>query len=268
MTQDILSEDLGGGIQKITLNRPDARNAFTHDMYDDLASELERIKQNLHVRAVILTGAGKAFSTGHDVRVSAPDMAEADGIDGMYARKVRMHRMTRIPLILRSMPQPVIAAVNGTVAGGAYAMVLACDISIAAQSAKFVNAIHNAATGHEFGLSYLLPRQVGSQQAAEILFTARPVLADEAERIGLVLRTVPDDELMAEAMKIAEAIAENVPLGIWFTKQTLWHNQNATSLEAAIELEHRAVALAQSTEDAQEKRAAFVEKRKPKFDFR
>lgn len=268
MTQDVLSEDLGGGIQKITLNRPDARNAFTHEMYDAFASELERIKQNLHIRAVILTGAGKAFSTGHDVRVSAETSSDPDGIDGMYLRKVRMHRMTRIPLILRSMPQPVIAAVNGTVAGGAYAMVLACDISIAARSAKFVNAIHNAATGHEFGLSYLLPRQVGSQQAAEILFTARPILADEAQRIGLVLRAVPDSELMAEALKIAEAIAQNVPLGIWFTKQTLWHNQGVGNLEAAIEFEHRAVPLAQGSEDAQEKRAAFLEKRKPKFSFR
>lgn len=268
MSDTILSENLGEGIQKITFNRPDSRNAFTSEMYDSLAEELERIKSDLSVRVVILTGAGKAFSTGHDMRVETVSLPEEEGLEGLYLRKIRLRRMTKIPLLLRSLPQPIIAAINGTVAGAAFPFALACDISIAGQSAKYVNAIHNSATGHEFGLSYLLPKQVGSQQAAEILYTARPILADEAARIGLVLRTVPDDQLMPEVMSVAKAIIQNVPYGIWLTKQTLWHNQNAPSLEAAMEFEHRGVPLAQSTEDAAEKRAAFMEKRDPDFKLR
>jgi enoyl-CoA hydratase len=138
-------------------------------------------------------------------------------------------------------------------------------MAIAAQSAKFVNAIHNAGTGAELGLSYLLPRQIGAQRAAELLLTARPVLAEEAERIGLVLRAVPDATLMDAALELAHRIAVNVPIGVMMTKQSLWLNQMAGSLEAAIEMEHRAVHISQATADAAEKQAAFFEKRDPTF---
>ena len=114
-------------------------------------------------------------------------------------------------------------------------------------------------------MSYLLPRIVGAQRAAEILLTARPILAEEAERIGLVLRAVPDEDLFGEALAIAKAILVNVPIGVWLTKQSLWLNQNAGSLEAAIEMESRAVFMAKSTEDAAEKRQSFLEKRAPIF---
>ncbi|CAN7770521.1 enoyl-CoA hydratase-related protein [Pseudorhodoferax sp. LjRoot39] len=142
---------------------------------------------------------------------------------------------------------------------------LASDMTLMARSAKFVNTFHNAATGHELRLSYLLPRAVGAQRAAELLYTARPVLADEAERIGLVLRAVDDDKLVQAALELAASIAVNVPLGIWLTKQSLGFNQTALSLEAAIELENRAVMIAQATEDAGEKRNAFFAKRAPEF---
>jgi enoyl-CoA hydratase len=114
-------------------------------------------------------------------------------------------------------------------------------------------------------MSYLLPRQIGTQRAAELLLTARHVLADEAERIGLVLKAVPDDQLMEAVMEIATRIVANTPIGVWMTKQSLWLNQSAGSLEAAIEMEHRAVHISQATEDAIEKRTAFLEKRVPTF---
>ena len=154
---------------------------------------------------------------------------------------------------------------NGVAAGIGYTLTLAADMAIAARSAKFVNTIHNAATGAELGMSYLLPRAVGSQRAAELLLTARPVLSDEAERIGLVLRTVDDEALMDAVLEVARGIIANVPMGIALTKQSLWLNQTAGSLEMAIELENRAVAIAQATDDAREKRAAFLEKRPPEF---
>jgi enoyl-CoA hydratase len=173
-----------------------------------------------------------------------------------------------IPVALRNLPQPVICGVNGTVAGMALAFPLAADIAIAAQSAKFVNSIHNAGSGAELGLSYLLPRAVGAQRAAEILYTARPILADEAERIGMVLKTVADEELQAACIEIAARIVANVPMGIWVTKQSLWANQNAGSLEQAMEFESRGVFLAQSMDDKAEKQKAFFEKREPKFTFK
>lgn len=147
-----------------------------------------------------------------------------------------------------------------------YALPLASDIAIAGKSAKFVNSIHNAATGCELGMSYLLPRAIGTQRAAELLLTARPVLSDEAERIGLVLKTVPDEELQNACLELAGNILVNVPMGVWTTKQSLWFNQHAGSLEQAMEMETRAVFMAQSTEDAAEKRKSFFEKRPPIFN--
>src|SRR5688500_2549411 len=114
-------------------------------------------------------------------------------------------------------------------------------------------------------MSYMLPRAVGTQRAAELLFTARPVLAEEAERIGLVLRAVPDESLQDEALKLADAIAVNSPIGIWLTKESLWRAQEGGSLEAAIDFETRAVLASQATADAAEKRTATLEKRRPNF---
>lgn len=265
MSDSILIDSPAEGVRRLTLNRPDARNAFTFEMYDHLLECLDAIRNDLSVRVVILTGAGSAFCTGHDLRSGGANPRALTNVGKLYANKHAMAFLGRIPIALRSLPQPVIAAVNGTAAGIGYALALASDMAVAGSSAKFVNAIHNAGTGHELGMSYLLPRQVGSQQAAELLYTARPVLADEAARIGLVLRTVADDRLMDEVLAIASSISANVPMGIWMTKQSLWLNQSAGSLEAAIEMENRAVQISQATADAVEKRTAFIEKRPPDY---
>jgi enoyl-CoA hydratase len=267
MSDLILFDAPAAGVQRITLNRPEAGNAFTHEMYDRLLAIFEQLRDDLSVRAVILTGAGRAFCTGHDLRAAGALPDEARGLSGFYAQKQFLARLSRIPLAMRALPQPVIGAINGSVAGIGFALSLCCDITLAGGSAKFVNAIHNAGTGHELGLSYLLPRQIGAQRAAELLLTARPVLAEEAERIGLVVRSVADEQLADAALELAQAIAANVPIGVMMTKQSLWLNQGAGSLEAAIEMEHRAVHIAQATEDAAEKRAAFFEKRPPDFRF-
>jgi enoyl-CoA hydratase len=176
-----------------------------------------------------------------------------------------MNVLSEIPVLLQQLPQPVIAAVNGPAAGIGFALALAADIAIAATSAKFVNGFLNAGTGHELGMSYLLPRAVGTQKAAEILFTRRAVLADEAERIGLVLKVVPGEDLLKEALALAESISATNPLGIWFTKQSFHLNRSAPSLSAAIELENRAVHLVQQTGDMAEQREAMEGKRSAVF---
>jgi enoyl-CoA hydratase len=263
---DILVDEPAQGVKRLTLNRPESLNSFTFEMYSQLIGIFEALRHDSRTRVVILTGSGKGFCAGHDLRnAGQPAWIDDPQMSRPYHGKHSISEIGRIPVLMRQLPQPIICAVNGAAAGIGDALALAADLCVAAKSAKFVNSIHNAGTGHELGLSYLLPRAVGTQRAAEILLTARPVLADEAERIGLVLRTVPDEQLMQSALELAAAIMVNVPIGIWLTKQSLWLNQSAGSLDAAIEMENRAVAISQSTADAAEKRAAFLEKRAPKF---
>jgi len=252
-------------VMRITLNRPDSLNALTFDMYENLIGIFEAIRFDPRVRAVILTGAGRAFCAGHDLRGggTASWVAPEQGV--VQTKRAMLGRMGAIPALMRSLPQPVIAAVNGAAAGAGYSLALAADMCLVAKSAKFVNAYHNAGTGHEFGLSYLLPRAIGTQRAAELLLTGRPVLAEEAERIGMVLRAVEDTELQAAALALADQILVNSPIGTQLTKQSMWLNQNAGSLEAAIEMESRAIIISQSTEDSAEKRKASVARRRPVF---
>jgi enoyl-CoA hydratase len=262
---DILQDRPAEGVCRLTLNRPDALNAFTFAMYGELIDRLEAIRDDSEVRVVILTGAGRGFSAGHDIRgAGSPDWVNPELGKAQSQRQI-MERLGRIPLLIRDLPQPVICAVNGAAAGAGYALALAADLTIAGRSAKFVNAFHNAGTGHELGFSYMVPRLVGMQRAAEILLTGRVVLAEEAAAIGMILKCVDDAELMDEALKLADAIVVNSPIGIALTKSSLRRNVDAPTLEAAIELENRAIFMSQSTADTAEKRAAFVEKRRPRF---
>ena len=262
----ILIDEPTAGVRRLTLNRPEQLNAFTYDMYARLIEILEEVRRDSAIRVVVLTGSGRGFCAGHDLRAAGDPAWVKDATMGKtYRGRHIMMELNRIPVLMRQLPQPIICAVNGAAAGIGLALALAADLCVAGSSAKFVNSVHNAGTGHELGISYLLPRAVGTQRAAEILLTARPVLADEAERIGLVLRTVPDDKLADSALELARSIMVNVPIGIWLTKQSLWLNQNVGSLDAALEMESRAVAVSQTTTDAAEKRAAFMEKRAPKF---
>ena len=267
----ILSDFPLVGVKRLTFDNPEKLNAFTFDMYEQYLDILDQTSREVDTRVVIVTGSGeRGFCSGHDLSAGGKPgwVRNYDQLGGTYAAKYGMAKISSLPLVMRRLPQPIIAAINGAAAGMGLAIALAADICVAAKSAKFVNSIHNANTGHELGLSYTLPRAVGTQRAAEMLYTARPVLADEAERIGLVLRTVPNAQLMNSVLEIAKSIMLNNPLGIWLTKQTLWHNQNAGSLEAAIEMENRAVFMAQSTEDAKEKRSSYFEKRPPVFHYK
>jgi len=266
MADELLIDDLEPGVRRITLNRPETLNAFSFTMYEALLDALAAIARDPAVRVVVLTGAGRGFCSGHDLHGAGESGFAPPDVGKLYAGRHNLRGLGAIPIAMRSLPQPIITAVNGVAAGIGYTLALAADMAIAGRSARFINTIHNAATGAELGMSYLLPRAIGSQRAAELLYTARPVLSDEAERIGLVLRTVDDDQLIEATLEIARQIIVNVPMGIWLTKQSLWLNQTAGSLEAAIELENRAVQIAQSTEDAREKRSAFLEKRPPGFN--
>lgn len=262
---DIVRDTPVEGVCRLTLNRPDALNSLNFAMYAELIDHLEAVRYDHDVRVVLLTGAGRGFCAGHDIRAGGqPDWVSADLGKAQLQRRI-MDKLGQIPVLMRALPQPVICAVNGVAAGAGYPIAIAADMTIAARSAKFVNAFHNAGTGHEMGFSYLLPRLVGMQRAAELMLTARPVMAEEAERMGLILRCVDDEALIEEALKLAEAVMVNSPIGISVTKSSMWLNVDAPSLEAAIEMENRAIFMSQSTADSAEKRKAFIEKRRPNF---
>jgi len=262
---DILVDDLAPQVRRITFNRPEALNGFKSSMYPELLGILDKIEQDPDARVIVITGAGRGFCSGHDGSAPSPRPWVPDDVGRSHTTMYFMRLLNSIGPKLRGMPQPVIAAVNGPAAGLGYSIALACDIAIAAKSAKFVNAFHNAGTGSEIGLSYLLPRAVGMQRAAELLLSGRAVMADEAERIGLVLKAVPDEQLMDEVLKIAKDMIANAPLDLWVTKQEMYANQHVGSLEQAAMLDMRGTMAVTLTDDYAEKRAARAEKRAPKF---
>jgi len=262
---EILVDEPLAGVRRITLNAPERLNAFSFEMYERLAAILESVRYDTKIRVVVLTGAGRGFCSGHYLGAAVPAGWMDPELGPIHRDLYNMLKIGQIPLAMRNLTQPVIAAVNGAAAGVGYALALAADIAIAGESAKFVNAFHNVGIASEIGVTYLLARAIGSQRATEILMSSRTVLADEAARIGMVARAVPDDKLMEDVLALADDIIQSTPLGIWMTKQALHLNESAGSYAEALELETRGVMLSRATEDAAEKRASRREKRRPVF---
>ena len=202
---DILVTDLEAGVRQITLNRPDALNAINHPMHERLQETFDGLKKDFRVRTVLLTGAGRAFTAGHDMRDPQRSEAEKDAYDNVYLNVLTLDKVGALIASIKALPQPVIAAIKG------------------------------------------------------------PVLADEALRSGLVLKVVPDDDIVTHALAIARQIALNAPLGVYMTKQALWMNMQGASLEQAIPFENRGVHTSQASEDGAEKLRAFQDKRPPEF---
>lgn len=224
-------------IALVTLDRPERMNAMAFDVMLPFKEKLEEISADNAVRAVIITGAGRGFSSGADQKSAG----KIPGIDGLTAPTIALRSLELLDetiKAIRRMHQPVIAAVNGAAIGGGLCLALACDIRIAGAAAYFRAAgINNGLTASELGLSYLLPRAVGSSHAAEMMLTGWDVHADEAARIGLVSRTVPDADLLDECCRLADRIAELSRPGIELTKRTLWSGMEASSLDAHMQAE-------------------------------
>ena len=221
----------------MTLNRPERMNSMAFDVMVPLKKVLDELTYDNSVRAVVLTGAGRGFSSGADHK-SAGSVPHVDGLTRPTFALRSMEVLDDVILSLRKMHQPVIAAVNGAAIGGGLCLALACDIRVAAAGAYFRAAgINNGLTASELGLSYLLPRAIGTSRAFELMLTGRDVDAEEAERIGLVSRTVPDDELLDVCYEMAERIAAFSRPGIELTKRTLWSGLDAASLEGHMQAE-------------------------------
>ncbi|BBY16235.1 enoyl-CoA hydratase [Mycolicibacterium litorale] len=221
----------------VTLNRPERMNSMAFDVMVPLRDVLRELTYDNEVRAVVLTGAGRGFSSGADHK-SAGSVPHVKGLTRPSFGLRSMEILDDVILALRKMHQPVIAAVNGAAIGGGLCLALAADIRVAASGAYFRAAgINNGLTASELGLSYLLPRAIGSSRAFEIMLTGRDVDADEAQRIGLVSRTVAEDELLEVCCEMAERIAAFSRPGVELTKRTLWSGLDAASLEGHMQAE-------------------------------
>jgi enoyl-CoA hydratase len=265
----VLVDLIDDGVVRITLNRPDKLNAFTYSMYDEFFRALDDIRYNPEIRVVILTGAGRAFCSGADISgVDKPAWAP-ETLAPVERNRAIMDVIGKLPGALRSLPQPVIAAINGAAAGIGFSLALASDLCLTTKTAKFLPAFHNSGTGSELGASWLLPRMVGLQRAMDILLTGRLMLGEEAAAVGVALEALEDVEaLNSKALEMARQICANVPRAVLLAKQSVWGNLSVGSFEVALEMELRAISLAQNSDDAKEKRAAVAERRAPKFSNR
>jgi enoyl-CoA hydratase len=262
----VLVERPHPNIALVTLNRPERMNSMAFDVMVPLREALEKVTDDNEVRVVVLTGAGRGFSSGADHK-SAGSVPNIDGLTRPTLALRSMEVLDDVILGLRRMHQPVIAAVNGPAIGGGLCLALAADIRIASTDAFFRAAgINNGLTASELGLSYLLPRAIGSSRAFEIMLTGRDVDADEAERIGLVSRVVPGDALLDTCYQVADQIAVFSRPGIELTKRTLWTGLDASTLEGHMQAEGLGQLFVRLlTTNFEEAVAARAEKRSPVF---
>ena len=266
--EDAVLRRVEDGVCWITLNRPKAGNAISADMRDQIVVWLEEASADLAVRVVVLTGAGdKGFCTGADLRSQAPGPPRPPGAPeratGDSARLIRTGWQRLVSAVL-DCEKPVIAAVNATAAGGGMHLALACDLVLAAEEARFIEVFVRRGIAPDAGGAYLLTRLIGPQKAKELFFFGDDVPASEAERLGLVNRVVPRDELLAETTRWAERLAQAPTKAIGLTKYLA---NRALESDRTTALWDEAVAqeLVTGTEDCKEGLAAFAERRPPVF---
>lgn len=252
MTETLVVDRDRPGIVVLQLNRPKQLNAINEVMRDELSHTFAEIGVDTSVNVVVLTGAGRGFCAGIDVRnFGSPMEASAPAIERMRFQEA----MAALPQAIRALPQPVVAAVNGPCVGAGLALCLSSDIRICSTGATFGNAaILLGLSGAEMGMSYHLPRIVGTSVAADWMLTGRTVNAEEADRRGLVSEVVAPERLTERALEIAASIADLSPLGVQLTKRALQTNTDASGLEAAMELENRNQVLSHATEEAAQRR--------------
>lgn len=263
MSYETILFDVAGGSARITLNRPDRLNAFTVQMHEELADALTAVEQDGAIRALLLTGAGRGFCAGQDLsdRAVAPGgetVDLGDSVDRYYAPLIRR---------LASLPKPVVCAVNGVAAGAGANIALACDIVIAARSAKFIQSFANIGLIPDSGGTWVLPRLVGQARALGLALTGEPLPAERAETWGLIWKVVDDAALMDEAGALATKFAQGPTRGLAETKRLIRQSWLQT-LDAELDFERDAMRELGRSADYREGVAAFMAKRPPAFTGR
>lgn len=260
---DVVLYEVEDGIATLTINRPDRLNAQNGEVFETALAHLEAAATDDEVRVVVVTGAGRGFSAGGD-------LGAMDGLRETppLPRAVRDLRiLTHTSQLLHEMPKVTIAAVNGACAGGGMSWATACDLRYAAASARFTTAFVNAGLSGDFGITWFLPRVVGSAAARELLFFADVLDADQAAEIGLVNGVFPDGELMEEVRARATRLTEKAPVALARLKRNL-NDSDRLDLGSHLDVESERLVLTGRTEDAAEAAAAFMEKRPPHFTGR
>lgn len=260
MTQPSILLEIDQGVALLTLNRPDSLNSFNAEMHAEIREAISQVRKNSEVRALVITGSGRGFCAGQDLSdrnvapgAEAPDLGES--IEKRYNPLLRS---------IRELPMPVICAVNGVAAGAGANIALACDITLAAKSASFIQAFCKIGLIPDSGGTWSLPHLVGMARAKGMALLGDKIKAEQAESWGLIWRCVEDDQLMEEAMQLARHLATQPTKGLALIKRALHASTNNT-FDQQLDLERDLQRLAGRTEDYREGVGAFMEKRTPKF---
>ena len=267
MTEVHVLTAVDGGVATITLNRPERLNAFGAQLIEELIESLERCAVDPEVRAVVLTGAGRGFCAGGDLKSMSQgfEANQAPGTDGdVGAAAANVRRLERASELLHTIPKVTIAAVNGPCAGAGMSLACSTDIRVAGLSAMFTTAFAAAGQPGDYGLTWLLPRMIGTSRARDLFFFPTRIDAAEALRLGIVSRVCSDEELMPTVGAMAAEIAGRAPLAMAALKANLNDGEHMTFSEL-LDLEADRLARNQRTEDAREGAAAFSEGRPPRF---
>lgn len=242
-------ETVSEGVAVIRLERPERLNALNFELVGDLHDALDLVAADDSLKVVLLTGAGRGFCSGLDL-VDWGNPPKPGGHRHFPAGKTGQAFIAELTVHLRATPQIVIAAVNGAAFGGGLSLALACDLRVAASSARFCSAfIRTGLTGTDVGVTYLLPRLIGAARAFDMIVTGRVVEADEAAAMGLVSRLWPSDGFFDRAADLASEVAQFTRHGLRNTKEVMWHNLDTNSMAAAIALENRNQDLAGKTDE-------------------
>lgn len=264
--QEILYEKGDDGVAVITLNRPEKMNAFTRQMLDEWTWAIEEAKLDDEVRAVVITGSGRAFCAGMDVQQEArgEGVLRTETSTPADRRNALRYNVHRVPRALLTLDKPYIAALNGAAVGAGMDMASMADIRFAAEGARFGMAYVKMGIIPGDGGCYYLPRLVGVPKALELIWTGDLFTAQQALEWGYVSRVYPADQLLDETLAFARRIAEGPAVAIQLAKRLVYRSLEA-SQDAALDLAQSAMVIAQSTDDAKEGPRAFVEKRPPQF---
>lgn len=241
----------------ITLNRPEKFNSFNREMALLLQTTLSEAAIDESVRAIYLTGSGKAFSAGQD-------LAELTGDNPMKIEKILSEHYNPIINIIRNLPKPVVAAVNGVAAGAGANIALCCDIVVATEHASFIQAFSKIGLIPDSGGTFFLPRLIGFQKASALMMLGEKVSASDAEKMGMLYKVYAEGDFQKSSFAIAQKLAGMPTMGLWYTKQAL-NNSLGTSLEMQLVKEDELQRVAAATNDYSEGVAAFIEKRQPVF---
>lgn len=255
-------------VATLTFNRPDKMNALSPYLLYEAAQALKEVRDDDDAKVLVITGAGRGFCSGADLTFPAEDAAKfRDTLMGRRLRTTPFGGFGEVSKAIRELPKPVIGAVNGAATGAGFALSLACDIRIASENARFSALFVRRGFVPDTGITYYLPRAVGTAKALELLWTGDMIDAKEAERIGIVSKVVSPEDLLPETYDLAERLARGASISIEIAKEAVYKAQHV-DLAAAMAIEAWGQSIAHTSEDRAEGQRAFVEKREPKFKGR